>query len=914
MPSSPLSSSLRDRLLAAVAFVGAVVAVAAAAVVPAQAADGGVVINEIESDSADAIDWIELVNTSAAPVDISGWVVKDDDDSRTDAIPAGTTLAPGGYYVYAQPTMSYGLGKADSARLFLDDGTTLVDAYSWTQHAATTYGRCADGTGAFVATAGPTPGAANACATPSPSPTGTGTASPTPTPTTSTALPAAGALVVNEVESNGDDTDWFELYNTTDAAIDVSGYVVRDNDDTERYDLPAGSVVPARGILIVDQLTAHSPGFDFGLGNADQVRLFAPDGTTLIAEASWTVHAKDTTYGLCPDGVGELRLTTASTKGAPNDCSVPVRINEVESSGGTPGDWIELVNRSVSQVAVGGLVVTDSDVAGHRFTIPAGTTIAAGGRLVLEEADFGFGLGGADAVHLFDTDGVTELDATSWQAHAATTWGRCADGTGDFAVTAAPTKGAANRCAGQIDVESWPGGADVRVLDDEATFGGDLSGLDVADGVLWGVQNGEGLLYRLIGSDFAPAAGWEQGKKLRYRDGSGTVDAEGVTAVGTSVYVSSERNNDQGSVSRPSILRYDPAAPGGELLADAEWNLAADFPGLGANAGLEGITWVPDAWLVAQGFVDQRTAAPYAPATYAGHGDGLFLVGVEGTAKVYAYALQAGGTFARVATIDTPFALVADVQFDRDLLWVVCDEACNGRTATYEIDASGAFAPTHVYARPANAPDVANEGFAIGSTCADGVAQTFYADDADTDGFSLRSGTLACTMGGTPEEPEPSPSPTPTGTASPRPTVTAPGATAPAEQALTDAARGGLTAPGSVTAGGSITLMVPAGTPGEAVRVWLFSTPTDLGAATVTAARTVTVGIPASVPAGRHRIVVTDAAGEILGWAEITVAAAPASAALAATGGDGRTQGVLVIAGVVLLAAGLAFTRRARRV
>jgi hypothetical protein len=62
-------------------------------------------------------------------VDISGWILKDDDDTRTDAIPAGTTLAPGAFYVFTAPAMSFGLGKADAARLFRPDGTTLVDSY-----------------------------------------------------------------------------------------------------------------------------------------------------------------------------------------------------------------------------------------------------------------------------------------------------------------------------------------------------------------------------------------------------------------------------------------------------------------------------------------------------------------------------------------------------------------------------------------------------------------------------------------------------------------------------------------------------------------------------------------------------------------------------------------------------------------
>ena len=37
--------------------------------------------------------------------------------------------------------------------------------------------------------------------------------------------------------------------------------------------------------------------------------------------------------------------------------------------------------------------------------IPAGTTIAPGGFFLLEEAAFGFGLGGADSARLFDDTG-----------------------------------------------------------------------------------------------------------------------------------------------------------------------------------------------------------------------------------------------------------------------------------------------------------------------------------------------------------------------------------------------------------------------------------------------------------------------------------------------------------------------------
>ncbi len=86
---------------------------------------------------------------------------------------------------------------------------------------------------------------------------------------------AANGLVVNEVESNGDDTDWVELANTSSAAIDLSGYAFLDDDSShEAYVLPTGSTIAAGGYFVIDQLSATAPGFDFGLGGADTVRVY----------------------------------------------------------------------------------------------------------------------------------------------------------------------------------------------------------------------------------------------------------------------------------------------------------------------------------------------------------------------------------------------------------------------------------------------------------------------------------------------------------------------------------------------------------------------------------------------------------------------------------------------------------------
>jgi hypothetical protein len=121
-----------------------------------------------------------------------------------------------------------------------------------------------------------------------------------------------------------------------------------------------------------------------------------------------------------------------------------MRVNEVESNGDAPGGWVELFNPTAVAVDISGWTITSGEVV-HEILLAAGTTIPARGYLVLDESILPGGLGAADGVHLFSRYGV-HVDGFSWTSKATTTYGRCANGSGDFVVTDAPTKGAANAC------------------------------------------------------------------------------------------------------------------------------------------------------------------------------------------------------------------------------------------------------------------------------------------------------------------------------------------------------------------------------------------------------------------------------------------------------------------------------------
>lgn len=449
-----------------------------------------------------------------------------------------------------------------------------------------------------------------------------------------------------------------------------------------------------------------------------------------------------------------LTFLTLGLSGAPASAQdqSTVRINETESSGGSPGDWVELVNTGTIAVDVSGWVVKDNDNS-HSYKIGKNTSIAPGAFLALD-VDSSFGLGSSDSARLFQADGSTLVDSYTWTDHATTTFGRCGDGTGAFTTTAAPTKGTANACGGGGSDAAWPGDGAVTVADGSNVFGENLSGLSFeSTGVLWAVQNGPSKLYRLVPSGTTwrpdPAGGWASGKTLRYAAGSGEPDAEGVVVTPDGMFVATERDNSKGSTSAPKILRFDASSTTSSLNATQEWNLTSDLPSLPANAGPEAISWVPDTFLTAHGFRDERTGATYDPAGYPGHGSGLFFVGVEANGTVYAYALnQSGGGYTRIATVTSGFSGVMDLEFEPATghLWAVCDDTCQGRTSTLDINAQGKFAITHTYDRPAGMSDYNNEGFAIAphTACTGGRKPVIWSDDSNDGGHALRAGTLNC--------------------------------------------------------------------------------------------------------------------------------------------------------------------------
>ncbi len=854
-------------------------------------ADTAVKINEVDRGNG----IVELTNTSSTvAANVSGLKLGDlaaqsltiSSTNTTVGGSAATTIPMGSYAEVSLDTAVSPAAASDTVTL--TDGATTVDTSSWSTAFTPSWGRCPDGTGAFAQTTAITDGAGGSVAGANACPAGS--------------TVGYDAIRVSEIETNGDPLgDWIELTNIGSSAVNIDGLYLTDNGGTQGddptifpsdsghvYQIPGtnqnpadtttsgNTVLPAHGYVAFFE----SNSFPFGLGGPDQARIFSPS-KALIDATSWTDHESGATYVRCP-GVTQGVVfkdtadntpfidSSASTPNAPNDCTPPIRINEVQASDAAGGpDWIELTNVGSEPVDLSGWVLAD-DKDSDGDVIPSGVSVNPGAFVTFEpnneNGQFGaattpashpFGLGATgDEVRVYEAgawtgsayvaadlvDAFVFEDASTksggaiqpqtvladgtkaggpWPVNSASptspeTYARCsdgisqvvADGTGAWEVTSTPTEGATNQCNGLFTATPWPDTHNGQAVatDDNVDLGQNVSGLyyvggdptTTADDYMWAIQNGSsglagansgdpGSLYKLVqdtSGKWGPAPGWELGVPVRYlSDPTGEPDSEGVTAVDGKVYVASERDNTNDTVSKISVLEVDPTNivhrngdKDGDLDATHEWDLGSDLgpnPGKNletgldpaspgdANLGIEAVAFVPDSYLTRVGFKDEHAHAAYDPANYPNRIDGgVFFVGLEKTGKLYGYVFNSDNSFTRIATINTGFQTIQDLLWDpsQHALWATCDNGCQGRSSILKVDTNadanqGTFQVETVYSRPTGATqNLNNEGFTVQplSECVNGSRSAFWSDDTDDDGHWLRTASVDCTPDRTP--------------------------------------------------------------------------------------------------------------------------------------------------------------------
>ena len=336
----PLSICLRTWLCVSLLAIGVL-----ALPPPASraAAASPILINEFVPKPASGAEWAELLNTSDAPVDLSGWIIDDDTlgPPRT-ALASGTSIAAHGLLVVSLTSNILNDTGSDAIQL-LDAANTLIDTHAYTGTVAgMAYARIPDG-GATWARVAATPGAPNpqptatptASPTPSstPAPTATSTSTPTATapapsttpsstptasiPATATLAPSAtpypAGVIINEflaypktLYSN----EWVELYNTAAEPAELSGWKIDDEaGGSAPIALPAQSTIPALGYLVIEL-----PGALLN-NDADSVRLLRPDGSSADS-TSYAGSQPDLSHSRAADG--SWYISTANSPGAAN--------------------------------------------------------------------------------------------------------------------------------------------------------------------------------------------------------------------------------------------------------------------------------------------------------------------------------------------------------------------------------------------------------------------------------------------------------------------------------------------------------------------------------------------------------------------------------------------------------------------
>ena len=333
------------------------------------------------------LEFLELYNSNPWFQDLSGYQLTCADMNYT--FPAGTTLPGGGYLVVAAAPADiagvYGITnvtgpyngslKHSETLELLDERTNVLltvpytDVYPWPV--------ATDGTGHSLILANPSYGEGDPRAWALSDVTG---GSPgqmdgyTPSPLRN--------VVINEILPHSENPavpQFIELYNHSTNQVDVSGCILTDDPTTNKYVIPAGTVIGPAGFAAFTQAQ-----FGFPLNGAGETLYFIkPDGSRVLDAVQFGPQADGVSYGRWPDGANDFYAFTTNTPGTNNSAIVigNVVINELMYDpiiGTSDGQYIELYNQGTNAVNLNGWQFT----SGVTFTFP-NVILAPNGYLVV---------------------------------------------------------------------------------------------------------------------------------------------------------------------------------------------------------------------------------------------------------------------------------------------------------------------------------------------------------------------------------------------------------------------------------------------------------------------------------------------------------------------------------------------------
>ncbi len=418
---------------------------------------GPITISEIMYHPTNRVDgknlqFVELFNSSAYPEDISGYRLA---GQIGYTFPAGTVMPSRTYRALAaapadlQSVYGVATAVAYTGKLANGGGTLRLLGRQGQVLFETSYGTDspwpvpADGGGHSLVLARPSYGEKSPAAW---------AASDRPGGSPGSAeIPAANAyrtVVINEFLAHTDlpDVDYIELYNYGTGAVDVSGCIVSDDPVSNRFVIPANTVLQPRSFLSFTQTE-----LGFALSAAGETIWFkAPTDGRVLDAVRFGAQENGVALGRYPDGAAQFSRLQNKTPGQPNGRIrlADVVLNEImysPISGDVDDSYVELHNRTASSIDLVGWRLED----GVSYTLPPGTVLPPRGYLVIAK----------NAAHL-----LTNYPGLSGANTLGDFSGKLAGG-GERIALSMPDQITTTNAANQATTNS------IHIVVDEATYG-----------------------------------------------------------------------------------------------------------------------------------------------------------------------------------------------------------------------------------------------------------------------------------------------------------------------------------------------------------------------------------------------------------------------------------------------------------
>jgi len=193
-------------------------------------------------------------------------------------------------------------------------------------------------------------------------------------------------VIINEFLAHTDppNVDYIELFNYGNVQVNLLGCILTDDPDTNKFIISTNlgnTIIPPRGFMV---FTEAQLGFALSSGG-ETIYLKHSSGQRMLDAVRFEAQENGVATGRFPDGApsfSRLKTPTPGTNNAPFKPDDNIVINEImfDPVSNDPDDeYIELHNRGTNVANLGGWRIRDA----VSFNIPDGTTIPAGGYLVI---------------------------------------------------------------------------------------------------------------------------------------------------------------------------------------------------------------------------------------------------------------------------------------------------------------------------------------------------------------------------------------------------------------------------------------------------------------------------------------------------------------------------------------------------